>query len=208
MKINVTIQRSDKWVNQRRIETGENVPQSIVVEIETTDLTIENRARTIGYLGSFDNLKSLRFDNTYSPNRSEYGYGETKFLIDSDSPTTEEINAAIAIAWIQLEKERVLFLEKEAERNAAREAKIAAEEEQKKKLAEARELLKSDLEERDNLKKRLEILGDFLSEVPLDALQGTAKKIAHSDEAIESLKEKIEDASPNWIFSRRDDEDE
>ena len=78
----------------------------------------------------------------------------------------------------------------------------------KKKVEEAKLILAKEMEQLEDYKKRLEILGDFLAEVPLDSLRGTLKKIASSDEKIAELRKNVEDASPNWIFSHRDDEED
>ncbi len=120
------------------------------------------------------------------------------------------MDRAITVARLELAGKLRKWQAKQAEKEAAAEAreaeKLAAEEAK----AAARELLKKELGEIESLKDYRATLSQFLSKIPLDALQGTAKRMAGAtdSEAVDELREKVESASTEWVFSNRDDEED
>lgn len=90
----------------------------------------------------------------------------------------------------------------------------AAVEALKKSREDARALLADEIakltKERDGYKRDRDILADFISEIPVDALHGTAKRLAaeHTETAVEEIENKLESASPYKVFERDDDSDE
>lgn len=208
MKINVTIKRSDEWVKQQRIETGENVQHEIQCEIDTAELTPENRKRILEYLRSYQDVKKLFYDSTFSPNQSAWGYGSYSFCCDSVKPSPEDINKAIETAFNHLDERRKERLKQEEQREKERLEKLSKEEAEKQKREEAKLILAKEIAQLAEYKERVDILSEFIAEIPLDSLRGTLKKIVSSETEIENLKKKIENASSQWVFDNRNEEDE
>jgi hypothetical protein len=211
MKINVMIRRSEKWIKDQRLATGENVPNDIVVGVETSELSIECRQRLIDYRGAYHDTDKLHFGNDYKP-YAIGGYGGIYYCVDSASPTINEVDAAICDAFTELYARRAEFLAAEEARNTEN-ARIAAEKEAHlRKFSEARELLKSELDslksERDRLRQHKDELSSFLATIPLDALRGAVKKQLTDESEISSRQNLIEEASSEWIFSNREDSDD
>lgn len=103
-------------------------------------------------------------------------------------------------AWEEAELNHVLMLRLQEEENA--KTKLA--------MAAARELLKDELAELQELKNNRSQLSHFLANIPLDALQGTLKRMTadSQDKSVDALRDAVEEASDKWIFSNRDDEQE
>jgi len=96
--------------------------------------------------------------------------------------------------------------------DAAHDEKMAREKAEKvakdEAVAAAKLLLADDLKQRDKLKQAVSELSEFLANIPMDALQGTLKRMTEGAHgvSIDERKKTIEDASDQWIFSNRDDE--
>lgn len=77
------------------------------------------------------------------------------------------------------------------------------------KLREARELLADDLATLTRTREALDTLAEFLAAVPLDALQGTVRRLADdgTHRACQAVRERIEAASPVVIFDREEEEE-
>jgi hypothetical protein len=211
MKINVTVRRGKEWVKAQRLATAENVPNDIVVSVEVSKLSVEARKRLLDYSGGYHDTACLSHGSDYKPYHGTT-HGTIYYVIDSASPTTSEISEAICAAFAELDAKRAELITKEEARNAEK-ARVAAEKEARdRKFAEARELLKSELEalktERDKLKRARGLLSEFLATIPLDALRGAVKKQLTDESEIASRQKLIEDASDEWIFSNRDNDDD
>jgi hypothetical protein len=207
MKINVTIKRSGEWIKAQRLARGENVPEEYVVAVEVIQLCEDVRQRILEWLGCYRDLRDIGFCQDYTPSPRGATYGRACFKCDSDSPTPDEINSAIAGAFAELDAKRTEYLAEKSEREAEEAATKAQKAEAARRLEEARLLLSKDLAERDELRKKRDTLSKFLAAVPLDALRGTVKRIVSSEAEIENRQKLIEDASSDWIFSNRDDDE-
>lgn len=205
--VKVTVSRSEKWIKEQRLATGENVSGAIEIEVAPANLSKESREILLRVgAGLYPSEFKGWFNSSYE--WSLYNcYGKEHILVDEMVPTVEAIDAAIWQANCNLLARRQEW-KKEQEEWAAK----AAEEERKKeehkaKLAEAKVLLAADLARAEKLKVERDTLASFLTYVPQDALRGALKAMANNNtDAIDTLRKKVEDASPVQIFE--DDEDE
>jgi len=216
MLIKLTIRRSDEWMRAQKLETGENYPERIDVEVRPADLTLAARKVLLEYEDNFCDFLGLGYAESGNKHRGwQRCYSTELFLIDSDNPSPEEISEAIIeadrrvdleIDKMKKKKER----DEERERVAAREEmerKAAAREEMERKAAAREEFadefaeLEAELEHcrRDRL-----LLADYIACFPHDAQIGALKIMSREREDIDSLAERINSASPIELFS--DDE--
>jgi hypothetical protein len=98
--VKVTVQRTKDWVRERRLETGENVPETIKVEVPVDQLPREVREMLIeAGCGSYPDefAGDIRQDYQWA---HQYGlrYGRVPIIVDADQPTPESIAAAILAA--------------------------------------------------------------------------------------------------------------
>jgi hypothetical protein len=203
MKINVTVTRSKEFIKQQRIETGENVSDEVVVEIDTQMLDAKTRENLLSLTWSDSypsDIRGIGFSNEFQP--GTYSYGREEIRVDAVSPQTLDVCVAIKTAFESIAAKREEWLARQAALQAEREAAEKLKAEKAAKLEEAKILLKDIIDERDRLKNKLSTVCGFLSEVPLDALRGTVKRLVSSDDKIDEYEQKIEDASPEWIFDR------
>ena len=209
MNINVTITRSNKWVKAQRLATGDNVPNEVVVSVDPAGLSVDVRKRLIDWMGSYGDIKKLPFDNTFNPNQYA-NYGTIPFVVNEMIPSREQIDAAIATAFSELDQKRAEYLAAKQEREEQQAAEKAEKAEKAQRLTEARTLLADEIgkltAERDKLSQQRDELSAFLVAIPLDALRGTVKRLVSGESEIAERINLIEDASSEWIFSNRDDE--
>lgn len=209
MKVNITVTRSDSWIRSKRLETGQNIPSEIIVPVEVADLSIGAREVLMidgcgrafypdRFAGHFS--KEFQFSTSYS-------YGRIPLLIDSGAPTVAEIDAAIVAAANELAEKRREYEVEKIKRQAEAAEEKRREEEQKQKLAEAKALLAPQLERLEKVESDRRTLADFLAGIPDDALRGRLKAMASSPDAIEALREKVENASPVVIFGDETDDE-
>lgn len=209
MNINVTITRSNEWVKAQRLATGDNVPNEVVVSVDPAGLSVDVRKRLIDWMGSYGDIKKLPFDNTFNPNQYA-NYGTIPFVVNEMIPSREQIDAAIATAFSELDQKRAEYLAAKQEREEQQAAEKAEKAEKAQRLTEARTLLADEIgkltAERDKLSQQRDELSAFLVAIPLDALRGTVKRLVSGESEIAERINLIEDASSEWIFSNRDDE--
>lgn len=201
MKISVTVQRSENWVKARRIETGENVPSEIKVEIETTDLSPTTRQLLLEYKSGYQDIEKIKYDSTLKPNEyASYGYAYIK--IDSDAPTPTEIDQAIMAAFAEIKGKRIKWEIEQAEREEAERQEEDKRKYREHELERARILLKDELDSLKGLEAKHELLSEFVSWIPDDACRG-ALKAMHQDQtegSLTDLQKRIEDASSWTVF--------
>lgn len=228
-----TVRRSAEWLAKRRLALATNVPEDIEVTIDLSELSTEVRGLLLSYRGGEYSPRYHRLDynSDYRPAPWSF-YGSAYFRADSDSPTAAEVNDAILAAFAQIDAKR-LAAEQERAAQETRDRALAAEWAALPLEQRARNNGSEPRYCRDILKKycpdawaeavdrstvNLKIargekaaqdratLADFLAAIPEDAKRGALKRLAHTDEAVESLRQRIEDASPVVIFG--DDEDD
>ena len=198
MLVKFTVYRSAEWVARERLGAGINVPESVKVDVEISQLSTASREVLLklgcgSYLDWYD---GLRVSQDWTLNRYGSEWSGGKFTVDAYIPTADEIDAEITAAMGRIESKRKTDEAERAERHRA-------EAEKKAKFAEAKTLLASELAERDNFKSRLSMLSEFLSKVPLDAINETAERIAAEGSA--SLLEELDDAADCWIVRNRNE---
>lgn len=204
MVVKMQVNRSAEWCKEQSLLRGCDVRRDIDIGVEVSDLSLESRRVLYvneGYSGN------LGFNNRYLWTHG-WSYGREYLLIDSDAPTVAEIDAAILAAdeRLRVRREEDLVRQKAVQEEA--EAKRKSKEEHEAKLAEARQLLAKELAELEKVKEDRQTLAEFLSRVPDDALRGTLKAMAHTQQAIDELRERVENASPKLlIFASDDDSD-
>jgi hypothetical protein len=126
--VKVTVQRTKDWVRARRLETGENVPETIEVEVLADQLPREVRELLIeagggSYPDEF--AGDIRQDYLWMY-RSDLRYGRVPIIVDADQPTPESIAAAILTAdkerrRMKMEVEEKIRQREERERALAEE---------------------------------------------------------------------------------------
>lgn len=180
MKIKVQIKRSTEWLWNKRIEVGDNVPQYLPVEVDVSNLSSDARAVLLAAGG--DEYRDLGPAGiTYNAEfkiRPGQLYGKQALLVDADSPSIEQIDAAILAAAARVEDRRQEEERRMEERLAKRAADEMAKQERERKLEEARNLLKDDLELLERHKAYRATLSDILACVPKDALRGAIRREA------------------------------
>ena len=180
----ITVSRTKEWVQRERLERGSNVPDSVVAMVDPADLCKQARAALLeAGGGSYCDIPCLRFNSLYEITPYS-GHGTADIIVDAEVPTTEQIEDAILDAVDRIADRR--------DEAAAREAEAEA-----KRLAD-------ELAQLEKAKRDLRTVAGFLSEIPKDALRGTLKRLASGDEAAASVRKRIEDASPVWIFNEID----
>lgn len=189
MKTVITIRRTDEWVKAKRLETGDNTPKEIQVEVDVATLSPDTRLfllQTGRYSEFCKEYKDFPYDAEFVFTPTGWGgKGSDKPIINSDNPTPAEIDAAIVdmqkrVAQASIENEEKIRKAIE-EAAAAEERKKAAEAERQK----ARELLADDLQKITRLanelaeaNEKIAVLSELVSEIPADAFRGTLKKMA------------------------------
>mgnify|MGYP006908207146 CR=1 FL=1 len=207
MKITITLNRSEKYVARKRLETGENVHHSVDVEVDVSTLPLDVReALLTAGGGEYQDCKYLAFTKQCVPTRwtSSCYYGRIDLVSDTDTPSSDDVTQAVRSALVELSEKREQYLVDHAER----QRKEAARQAERQRKDAARELLADEIDrlksQRDSYKADRATLAEFLAEIPEDAKRGTVKRLCTSAEAIEERQSQIEDASPVYIF--HDDE--
>jgi hypothetical protein len=203
MEITVKVCRSDKWVHDERLRTGNNIPRRVDLAVEVTRLSEPIRRALLQHGdGHYGPLGGFNFTSDGVLNASGC-QGNEPFIVDSEQPTQGEVEQAILAAM---------------ERIAARKEKInLALESRKQKekdlaVSSARLLLVTentvgeldDLRlENKELKDSRSLLCRTLSEVPDDVLLSVISQWATANAQLpESLQIEIEAASPIWILGK------
>ena len=164
MITSIAIHRSDAWVEKQRLQRGENVPETIDVDVSPFCLSEAARAilLQIGN-GKYDeSYHFLPYGERYTP-LPPGGFsrrGRINFVVDSDDPSAAQIDSAILDAGKQLDDRRA----KHESESAEREQRKADEEQRRAKsridqLQAERNAL---IEHRDNLARKLRKLAKSL----------------------------------------------
>lgn len=212
-KIKIIIERSEQWVREQRLATGQNIPQRITAEVDPAELSIPARVLLLGqsWSGEYRDIDGWGFNKQYQWASGCY-FGTVRPVIDADEPTAEQIDAAIRLMDDALLAKRAEADALEAEREKEAAERKRAEAEKAAKTAEARELLAEELESSANRYRRLgadlDLLADFLSFVPQDAKRCALKSLAadRAEADAETIKQRIEDANPYRTSVFDDDE--
>jgi len=215
MAIQITIERSNKWVRARRLVTGTNVPDRITLEVEPSDLSTEARAALLAWGDGEYRVFTGGFTFNSSFELSHYStWGRDYPQVDAESPTAAHVDAAILAANERIATKRAEWQTELERRRAEAEVEQQAKAAKEAALSSARELLAGEIaileRHTTNALERLVILSDFLCKVPLDALRGTLRKLAHDGQqsTIDALQEKVEDAATRYVFTRDEEDDE
>jgi len=214
MKVTIKVQRSDEWVRAQRIARGENVPETVSVDVETCELSETVRRFLLDYgRGEYRSVTNrFTFNPQYKWNswNSWSIYGSDMPHIDADAPTAEQINTAILAMDARLTDRRAKHEVDEWQRRVNEEAAEAEKAARQAKIVEARELLAEDIatltNRADKAEKQRDTLAGFLVKIPDDALRGTLKSLANSRNAIATLQQELENASPEVAIFADDDE--
>jgi hypothetical protein len=208
--ISVTITRPEEWVQQRRLATGENVPNTISFDVNTAALSEASRRAILAQFGGeYRDIANLKYGTDYTISRFD-NYGHEPFFLSCDNPTAADVDLAIIAAAVRIEQQHTEYEAKQAEITAAAEARKAEKEQREQKLAEARELLSDELAAGKKAQEDRSILAGFITALPADAKRGALRKLAaeSTGDAVNALRQKIEDASPVWILKDFDEEDD
>jgi hypothetical protein len=208
MKIKITVERSREWIAAQRLMTGDNVPESVEVDVEVSELSEPARAilLTAGR-GSYPDRWYGAYNESHQWCNGGY-YGRCNARIDGHAPfTPEALSDAIMDADLRLAEKRDEWKETKRQRDEERERQEAERAAKEAKITEARALLADELAALKQVKADRLILAEFLASIPNDALRGAVKAQAHSAEAVEELCKKLEDASPVYIFGEDEEDD-
>jgi hypothetical protein len=126
--VKITLHRTPEWVCNRRIETGENVPERIEVAVPVDQLPREVRkllleAGSGSYPDEFAGDYRQDFRWMY---RSDYHHGRVPIVLDDDRPTPEAVAEAILAADAERQR-RKAKADEEARQRAKREQALAEE---------------------------------------------------------------------------------
>ncbi len=204
MKIEVTLRRSEQWVQAQRLERGENVPKDSPRAVEVAELTEEARRLLLSVWDTYQDCCHIQFGRDYMPS-TYITYGYEYFELDSEDPTPDQISVAIVAAFARLAVQREKYERETAEEKAAEEREAAEKATMEGAQRAAREVLGEEIKaitgDRDEALKDVHILASFLSQVPQDALRGTLKAAVKTGEpdAIEALQERVEYAAPGGV---------
>lgn len=217
MKINLTVRRSKEWLSGQRLARGENVNETVMIEVNPREQSEATRKFLLACNWSSEYKDHARFyyDREYNWVYAGVadGYGNDMLQYDGDAMTAAEIDQAFVEMRARLDARRQKWEAEKLANEARKAAEAEAAAEKKRKLAEARELLSGEL---SALTKKVDAaqtdrgtLGRFLSHVPQDALRGALKlyTAAIGDDALSECQEKVENASPYTVFEDEDDED-
>lgn len=206
----ITITRSNEWIQAQRLATGENVPTQLPVEIEPMDLSERARAILLTNGGRYSDREKINYSDS-APNR----YGEAYFLVDAESPTTEQVDAAIIRAADKINADSAEKDKQREENEAARQARKTEDQARADRLNEAKETLGGLIERLEDKitaqQSDLETLSAFIAAIPPDAKRGALRKLAaeETDDAFDRLREETEDAAPEiHILDDLDEDDD
>jgi hypothetical protein len=206
MNVSIMVTRSQEWIAQRRLESGDNVPEKIKVDVSPAQLSLE--ARKV-LLEAGRGAYPERFDGGYDQDYqfSYWGnYGSGPLQVDSDNPSSDQLSAAILEADTNLTFLRENHRLGKIEEDRRHEEELQAKLEKEAKLAEARVLLASELALLEAYKTDCYTLSEFLHHIPNDALRGTLKAMAGSAGPMAAIQKKVESASPYQVFGEDEEE--
>ena len=224
MKTTIKFRRTDDHIAAERLRTGDNIAESVDVVVQISDLPEHLRAlllrqsvnglRVPGYADYYDSFGGV---SKGCHSRTIYPYSDGEFPapeVDVEEQTVNGLRVRVLSLIIDSlnEVDRVYReQQREVEKHKAdlaqaevdRAARVAAQEEADaaKTAAEAaaRELLAKELERAAELEADRRLVCEFLMTIPVAILREYAESGDISEQA-------IEEASPVWIFSKRDDE--
>jgi len=218
MDINVTMHRSDPWLEQQRLATGENVPSEITVPISVGAFPPVTRRLLLGVHADYRDIRHLGFNQEYEvmclDSQGYCTYGRTLLYCDEETPTAAGIEAAILAAFGVVAAKRVAYAGRKRSRQQEEARKHAEKEAHDQGIAGAKvvlaKVLASLAQQRDDALADLAEVCDFLARVPQDALRGALKARVCDEEPhmIAALRAKIEDASPVRIFLDEDEDED
>ena len=206
MLIKIRITRSAEFCRQTSAQTGDNCPKETLVEVDTKDFSRQGRESLLKIgNGQYHNMPlGMCYDSSYRVHTGQggdYAYGSIDLVIDIESPTVSNIEAAICLCLAIVAERKQQSEQKEAERQAAADAEKAKKEAKAAKLAEAKEILSIELDRLAKYAKDRVTLGDFLARIPEDVLRATALEVASGTVGIDDVIFSIEDATPICIFA-------
>lgn len=188
MKITFVITRTDEWLNNKAIKTGENHAKKVDVVVDTTALSEEQRSL----------LLAQQHDSTKFPERIEcikysssdyslncYGSYSEYLRSSADVPTQDDAIKAFDDAIDSIATARADYLMKQAEREEARRKKEEEKAARDKAYADARELLKSELDELEKVKEYRKVLSDVLSEIETDVINEAIEECDRTRQEVE-----------------------
>ena len=186
MNINVRITRSDKWLREQKIKTGENIFRIINVNVDLANLSVAARTRLVDWLGGFGDIGAITVNKDYmtvKPGGECYGHFE--FIFDAESPTEADVDAAILNAFAELDLKRKEFLEHEAVKEQEQKEKEQERVKRVAELAKARDIIGDEIkrisDELTDSSDRAGAIYDIMSKIPLDSLRIALKKLNCSD---------------------------
>lgn len=126
--VKITLHRTPEWVWARRIETGENVPERIEVDVPVDQLPHEVRKLLLeAGSGSYPDEFAGDFREDFRwMYRSDYHHGRVPIIVDADQPTPAEIATAILAADAERQRQKAKA-DEEARQRAQREQALAEE---------------------------------------------------------------------------------
>lgn len=184
MKIVFTLHRSSEWIKNMAITTGENYPNTVDVEVDSTALTEDQRSKLIqacNTVGLPKDTINFRINSDY-----ELGgmFSQWHITTDKVAPTQEDAIASLQAAFDEIECKRAEKAIENAERLKQAEIKAQEEAAKAKALADARELLKDELGKLEEYKKYRTILSDVLSKFTPDELSSSVGNTDHSEDDV------------------------
>lgn len=222
MQCSFRIYRSKEWLAAQRLASGDNVPESVEVEVEIGQLTEKVRQALLACNGGRYPVTctAIGYDRQYAPGvASTTGfsyskYGHERLLYDGDAPTAAELSDAITAALCRIADCKREADDEAAKRKVDEEARKAAEEQRQAELAAAREVLAEEWQalvaERAAMEDQRDTLVEFLEHIPQDAKRGALRALAAAQQqsAIADLQKAIEGASPAIVVFETEEEDD
>jgi len=125
--ITVSISRSAAWVRAQSIARCTGVPSTVDVAVDVADLSEDVRTLIYDYSGGRypEKLVDLRYLSDFKLSTGSW-HGREDFEIDGDTPTTAQVNDAIAAAYERIKARKVAAEIKKAEKEEAERASAAA----------------------------------------------------------------------------------
>lgn len=186
MNITVVVARSNEWLKQARIETCENVPRTVEVEVPVSELSPTARASLLESNGGAypQRLQSIKYNSDYT-----FGYsansGSQDIVVDAISPTMEQVSQAVdAAIKIIADKRTAYLVKKQADEDLARKKK------------EAKELLQTEMKQFENTIASLTSDRDLLAKLIINIDENVLAK-ATDENSLD--KDDIERAVPRKI---------
>lgn len=197
MNITVVVARSNEWLKQARIETCENVPRTVEMEVPVSELSPTARASLLESNGGAypQRLQSIKYNSDYT-----FGYsansGSQDIVVDAISPTMEQVSQAVDAAIKIIADKRTAYLVKKQADEEAAKAKKQADEDLARKKKEAKELLQTEMKQFENTIASLTSDRDLLAKLIINIDENVLAK-ATDENSLD--KDDIERAVPRKI---------